>query len=102
MAKRVVRTCVQEMKLAPESLEVEITYRLPEPVMNGLVAGACFVSEKKTRPCPWEREIPFRLRFERDLRPGERPKPRHLRVVGGAKKAKVAGSKRGRLATAAR
>jgi hypothetical protein len=40
--KRVVRTCVQEMKLAPDSLEVEITYRLPEPVMNGLVAGACW------------------------------------------------------------
>ena len=39
--KRVVRTCVQEIKLAPESLEVEITYQLPEPVMNGLVAGAC-------------------------------------------------------------
>jgi hypothetical protein len=40
--KRVVRGCVQEMKLAPDSLEVEITYRLPEPVMNGVVAGAGF------------------------------------------------------------
>jgi hypothetical protein len=42
--KRVVRACVQEMKPAPERLEVEITYRLPEPVMNGLVAGAWFVA----------------------------------------------------------
>ena len=55
-----------------------------------LVAGARFVSEKKTRPSPWEREIPFKLSSERDLRPGDRPKPRLLRVVGGAKKAKVA------------
>ena len=38
--KRVVRSRVQEMTLAPDSLEVEITYRLPEPVMNGVVAGA--------------------------------------------------------------
>ncbi|UCH36660.1 MAG: hypothetical protein JSV65_00860 [Armatimonadota bacterium] len=40
--KRVVRNWVQEMKLAPERLEVDITYQLPEPVMNGLVAGAGF------------------------------------------------------------
>jgi len=66
-----------------------------------MVAGARFVAEKKTRPYPWTREIPFKLGFERDLRPGERPKPRHLRVVSGAKKAKVAGSNRGRLAQAA-
>jgi len=67
-----------------------------------MVAGARFVSEKKTRPCLWMREIPFKLGFERGLRPGERPKPRHLRVVSGAKKAKVAGSNRGRLGRAAR
>jgi len=47
--KRVVRTCVQEIKLAPDSLEVEITYRLPEPVMNGVVAGARFVPD-------WQRD----------------------------------------------
>jgi hypothetical protein len=61
---------------------------------------ARFVSEKKTRPCPWEREIPFKLGFERDLRPGERPKPRHLLVLSGAKRAEVAGSNRGNLARA--
>ena len=40
--KRVVRACVEEIKLAPERLEVEITYRIPEPVMNSVVAGAGF------------------------------------------------------------
>jgi hypothetical protein len=25
----------------PQDLEVSISYRLPEPIMNGLVAGAC-------------------------------------------------------------
>jgi hypothetical protein len=27
-----------------EELEVKINYRVPESVMNGLVAGACFVA----------------------------------------------------------
>jgi hypothetical protein len=36
--KKLVRAWVQEMKLAPERLEVEITYRLPEPVVNSVVA----------------------------------------------------------------
>ena len=40
--KQVLRTCVGEMKLAPERLEVEITYRVPEPVMHSVVAGAGF------------------------------------------------------------
>jgi len=40
--KRLLRTWVQEMKLAPDRLEVEITYRIPEPIMNGVVAGAGF------------------------------------------------------------
>jgi site-specific DNA recombinase len=40
--KRTVRACVQEMKLTPDNLEVEITYRLPESVMNSVVAGAGF------------------------------------------------------------
>ncbi|GEM_PF-2706647 len=37
-----LRERVQEMALAPERLEVEITYRIPEPIMNGVVAGACY------------------------------------------------------------
>ena len=65
-------------------------------------AGARFVSEKKTRPLPWTREIPFKLSLERDLRPGKRPKPRHLRVVSGPKRAKVAGSHRGKAVRAPR
>jgi hypothetical protein len=40
--KRLLRTWVQEVRLNPESLEVNISYRLPEAVMKGLVAGAGF------------------------------------------------------------
>jgi hypothetical protein len=40
--KRILRTWVSEVKLAPERLEVKWTYRLPEPVVSSLVAGACF------------------------------------------------------------
>ena len=40
--KKLLRTCIKEMTLDPESMEVEIQYRIPEPVMNGLVAGAGF------------------------------------------------------------
>ncbi len=40
--KKVLRTMVQKIKLAPEERVVEITYRLPEPVMNNMVAGAGF------------------------------------------------------------
>ena len=40
--KGLVRAWVQEMKLAPATLEVEITYKLPEPVMNCMVARAGF------------------------------------------------------------
>jgi hypothetical protein len=36
-----MRVWVQEIKLDPEALEVKISYRLPEAVMNGVVAGAC-------------------------------------------------------------
>ena len=42
--KKLVRAWVQEMKLAPASLEVEITYQLPEPVVNCVVARASFVA----------------------------------------------------------
>jgi site-specific DNA recombinase len=40
--KRLLRAWVQEIKLAPDRLEVEITYRVPEPVMNIQGAGAVF------------------------------------------------------------
>ena len=40
--KRLLRTWVQEVKLKPESLEVNISYRVPEAVMKGVVAGAGF------------------------------------------------------------
>jgi len=63
-----------------------------------LVAGVRFASEKNTRPLPWTREVPFKLGFERDLRPGQRPKHGHVRVVSGAGRPTVAGSKQGRLA----
>jgi hypothetical protein len=45
--KRFVRTWVDEIKLAPEQREVVMTYRIPEPVMNVVVAGARSVVEKK-------------------------------------------------------
>ena len=47
--KQIVRTWVADIKLAPERLEVEMTYRIPEPVMHSVVAGACFVPD-------WQRE----------------------------------------------
>ena len=40
--KKLAQACVQKMKLAPEERVIEITYRLPEPVMESLVAGAGF------------------------------------------------------------
>ena len=40
--KRLMRAWVNEIKLDPESLEVKISYRLPEAVMKGVVAGAGF------------------------------------------------------------
>ena len=40
--KQIIRTWMSEMKLAPERLEVEMTYRIPEPVMHSVVAGAGF------------------------------------------------------------
>jgi len=49
--KKLLRQCVAEIELAPEQLKVEITYSLPEPVMNGVVAGAGSAPEKKTWPC---------------------------------------------------
>jgi hypothetical protein len=40
--KRFMRAWVQEIKLEPQTLEVKISYRLPEVVMKGVVAGAGF------------------------------------------------------------
>ena len=40
--KKLLRTMVGEVKLIPQDLEVTISYRLPEAVMNGLVAGGRF------------------------------------------------------------
>jgi DNA invertase Pin-like site-specific DNA recombinase len=38
--KRLMRAWVQDVKLEPESLEVKISYRLPDAVMKSVVAGA--------------------------------------------------------------
>ena len=38
--KRLLRRCVEHMEVAPERLEVQITYRVPEPLMESVVAGA--------------------------------------------------------------
>jgi hypothetical protein len=45
--KRLLRIWIEGIKLAPETREVEITYRLPEPVMHEMVAGARYELEKK-------------------------------------------------------
>ena len=42
--KRVMRSWVAELKLAPESLAVNILYQIPEPVVVNMGAGACSVS----------------------------------------------------------
>jgi hypothetical protein len=39
--KQLLRTLVGEVKLTPQDWEVSISYRLPEAIMNGLVAGDC-------------------------------------------------------------
>jgi hypothetical protein len=55
--KRLLRNWVEGVRLKPESLEVSIRYRLPESVMNGLVAGAC--------NAPNALLIPFRFQLRR-------------------------------------
>ena len=42
LTKNLLRKIVEEIKLAPESREVLITYRTPEPVMDFMVAGVGF------------------------------------------------------------
>ena len=39
--KQLLRSLVGEVKLNPQDLEVSISYRLPEAIMNSLVAGVC-------------------------------------------------------------
>ena len=55
--KKLLRIWMQEIQLAPESLQITMTYRLPELVMNRLVAGAHFgaIHDK------------FRSRFQRHI-----------------------------------
>ncbi len=38
--KELIRAWVEDIRLTPEQLEVTITYQIPEPVVNKLVAGA--------------------------------------------------------------
>ena len=40
--KRLLRAWVDKMTMAPESGEVEIRYRLPEPLVKSVVAGGGF------------------------------------------------------------
>ena len=40
--KTLVATWVEEIRIAPERLEVQIAYRVPEFVTNSMVAGAGF------------------------------------------------------------
>ena len=40
--KQLLRIWLQEIKLAPEQREVVLTYRVPEPVIINMVAGAGF------------------------------------------------------------
>ncbi len=41
--KQLLRIWVEKVTLAPEHLEVEVTYRVPEPVVNSVVAGGRYV-----------------------------------------------------------
>jgi len=50
--KQILRTWVADMKLAPECLEVEVTYRIPEPIVNSVVAGAGFVPDSYSERLP--------------------------------------------------
>ena len=40
--KALVRKLVDKAQLAPERLEIEVTFRVPEPVMGSDLAGAGF------------------------------------------------------------
>ena len=50
--ERIIRTCVNEATLEPQTLEVKISYRLPEAVMKGVVAGAgSRMRDQRSRVC---------------------------------------------------
>jgi hypothetical protein len=49
--KKVVRSCVSGVKLAPEDLSVEIQYKIPEPVVHTLVAPARVTGGCRARSC---------------------------------------------------
>jgi hypothetical protein len=70
--KRLLRTWVQDVKLAPERLEVEITYHIPEPIMNGVVAGTGFGADPERVP----------VLTARWLYPGIRQGAREMQRVG--------------------
>ena len=38
--KKLLRIWIAEIKLTPERREVEIAYRVPEPIVNGVVVSA--------------------------------------------------------------
>ena len=38
--KRLLAAWIDKIQLAPETLEVEIRYKIPEPVVDGMGAGA--------------------------------------------------------------
>ena len=40
--KQILRSWVAQIKLAPDTLEVEINYRIPEPVVDSMGAGEGF------------------------------------------------------------
>ena len=40
--KRLLSAWVDQIKLAPETLEVEIRYKIPEPVVDSMGAGGGF------------------------------------------------------------
>jgi hypothetical protein len=62
-----MRMWVQEIKLKPVDLEVNITYSLPESIMNGLVAGGC--------NAPNALFVPFQLELSRPLPGSDRAQP---------------------------
>lgn len=45
--KHLLRIWVDEIKLAPETLEVEISYKIPEPVVDSMGAGTRFEAFNK-------------------------------------------------------
>jgi hypothetical protein len=55
--KRFMRAWVEAIKLQPETLEVKISYRLPEVMVKGVVAGARFVPYAYMKMLPFEVDL---------------------------------------------